>query len=42
MAGCAALGVTLTDAEEVYVRDLVTTDSEGNIRWQDFIGLFEH
>lgn len=41
MAGCAALGVTLTDAEEVYVRDLVATDAEGNIRWQDFICLFE-
>jgi len=23
MAGCAALGVTLTDAEEAYVRNLV-------------------
>jgi hypothetical protein len=41
LAGCAALGVTLNDAEEAYVRSLVTTDGEGNIKWEDFIHLFE-
>lgn len=40
LAGCAALGVTLNDAEEAYVRSLVTTDAEGNIKWDDFINLF--
>jgi Ca2+-binding EF-hand superfamily protein len=41
MAGCAALGVTLNDAEETYVRNLVTTDTDGKIRWEEFINLFE-
>lgn len=40
MAGCAALGVTLNDAEEAYVRNLVKTDAEGNIKWEDFVDLF--
>ena len=40
LAGCAALGVTLNDAEEAYVRALVEQDAAGNIKWQDFIGLF--
>jgi len=40
LSGCAALGVTLNDAEEVYVRNLVETDAQGAIKWEDFIGLF--
>jgi hypothetical protein len=40
LAGCAALGVTLNDAEEAYVRSLVATDAAGNIKWEDFINLF--
>jgi hypothetical protein len=33
--------VTLNDAEEAYVRNLVTTDAAGNIKWEDFINLFQ-
>jgi hypothetical protein len=40
LAGCAALGVTLNDAEEAYVRSLVTTNAEGDIKWEDFVNLF--
>ena len=40
LAGCAALGVTLNDAEEVYVRNLVVTDDQGNFKWEDFVNLF--
>ena len=32
--------MTLNDAEEAYVRSIVTTDTDGNIKWEDFVNLF--
>lgn len=43
VAGCAALGVTLTDGEEAYVRALVPTGPAPacEIKWREFVSLFE-